>query len=117
MPLTVVIVDDHAGFRRSARALLEASGFSVVGEAADGDGAVTAVDRYRPAVVLLDIQLPGEDGFAVAERISGRQDPPIVILISSREADTYGARLARTPAHGFIGKRDLSGAAVSALLR
>ena len=87
MPLTVVIVDVHAGFRRSARALLEASGFSVVGEAADGDGAVTAVDRYRPAVVLLDIQLPGEDGFAVAERISGRQDPPIVILISSREAD------------------------------
>ena len=64
---TVLIVDDHAAFRASARALLEAEGFEVVGEAADGTEAVEAVAVLRPAIVLLDIQLPDLDGLAVAE--------------------------------------------------
>ena len=59
---SVLIVDDHAGFRTSARALLEADGFDVLGEAADGESAVEEVRRLRPQVVLLDIQLPGMDG-------------------------------------------------------
>ena len=116
MAVTVVIVDDHAAFRRSARALLEASGFVVVGEAADGRQARATIDRVRPAVVLLDIQLPGEDGFAMAERIIGRPNAPIVIFISSRDASTYGDRLTRSLARGFIAKRDLSGAALDALI-
>lgn len=116
MAVTLVIVDDHAAFRSSARALLEASGFEVVGEAADGWQARATIDRVRPAVVLLDIQLPGEDGFEVAERIVRRPHPPIVILISSRDAATYGERLTRSQARGFIAKRDLSGAALSALI-
>jgi DNA-binding NarL/FixJ family response regulator len=116
MAVTVVIVDDHAAFRSSARALLAAGGFEVVGEAADGEEATLAVDRHRPAVVLLDIQLPGEDGFEVAERITGRADPPIVVLISTRDRETYGDRLTRSRARGFIAKRDLSGAALSELI-
>src|SRR5262249_5647341 len=67
---TVLIVDDHAGFRESARALLEAEGFTVVGDAADGAAAVAAVARLRPDVVLLDVQLPDVDGFAVAGRLA-----------------------------------------------
>ena len=63
---TVLIVDDHDSFRESARALLEAEGFTVVGDATDGAAAVAAVARLRPDVVLLDIQLPDADGFAVA---------------------------------------------------
>ncbi len=59
---TVLIVDDHAEFRASARALLEAEGFAVVGEAADGAQAIEAVAALRPAIVLLDVQLPGRDG-------------------------------------------------------
>jgi CheY-like chemotaxis protein len=66
---TVLIVDDHPEFRESASALLEAEGFAVIGEAADGDEAIAAVERLRPQVVLLDIQLPDLDGFAVAERL------------------------------------------------
>jgi DNA-binding NarL/FixJ family response regulator len=116
MAFSVVIVDDHAGFRRSARALLEADGFDVVGEAADGSEAGIAVDRLRPAVVLLDIQLPDEDGFELAERLIGVPNPPMIVLISSRDAASYGDRLTRSRARGFIAKRDLSGAALSALI-
>ena len=86
MRTRVLIVDDHDGFRASARALLEAEGFAVVGEAADGIGALAAVERLRPDVVLLDVQLPDLDGFAVAERLAAAPDPPRVVLISSRDA-------------------------------
>jgi DNA-binding NarL/FixJ family response regulator len=113
---TVLIVDDHDEFRSSARALLEAEGFAVVGEAADGAEAIAAVAALRPAVVLLDIQLPGRDGLAVAEGIAEGTDPPAVVLISSRDAAVYGSRLGRTPARGFIAKGELSGAALAGLL-
>jgi DNA-binding NarL/FixJ family response regulator len=113
---TVLIVDDHDEFRTSARALLEAEGFAVVGEAADGAEAMAAVVALRPAVVLLDIQLPGPDGLDVANRIAERPDPPAVVLISSREAKAYGRRLGETSARGFIAKSELSGAALTSLL-
>jgi CheY-like chemotaxis protein len=88
---TVLIVDDHEDYRRSASALLEAEGFAVVGEAADGAAAIEAVERLRPEVVLLDIQLPDVDGLSVAERLAARRDPSDVVLISSREAAAYDA--------------------------
>jgi CheY-like chemotaxis protein len=113
---TVVIVDDHAEFRESASALLEAEGFAVIGAAADGDEAIAAVERLRPQVVLLDIQLPDMDGFAVAERLAARPDPPRIVLISSREAATYGPRLEAAAAQGFIAKRELSGSALAAVV-
>jgi DNA-binding NarL/FixJ family response regulator len=112
----VLIVDDHDDFRVSARALLEAEGFAVVGEAADGDAALEAVAALRPAVVLLDVQLPGLDGLAVAERLAEGPDPPAVVLISSRDAAAYGPRLDRASARGFIAKGELSGAALAGLL-
>lgn len=109
MPLTLLIVDDHEEFRGSARALLEAQGFVVVGEAADGAEAIAQTVRLHPQVVILDIQLPDMDGFVVAERIAALRDPPAVVLVSSRDAAAYGPRLATTPARGFISKSDLSG--------
>jgi DNA-binding NarL/FixJ family response regulator len=113
---TVLIVDDHEDYRRSAAALLEAQGFAVVGAAADGAAAIEAIERLRPAVVLLDIQLPDIDGLRVAERLAALPDPPDVVLISSREAAAYGPRLDAVPARGFIAKRGLSGAALAALV-
>ena len=116
MPHTVLIVDDHAGFRRSARRLLQADGFDVVGEALDGHGALAETVRLRPDVVLLDIQLPDTDGFAVARSLAGECPVPTIILISSREATEYGGRVESAPTAGFIAKSRLSGAAVRALL-
>jgi DNA-binding NarL/FixJ family response regulator len=112
----VVIVDDHAGFRSRARALLEAEGFDVVGEAWDGVSALAAVGQFRPQVVLLDVQLPDIDGFEIAERLAQAGDPPVVVLISTRAVSSYRRRLARSPARGFIAKSELSGHALSALV-
>jgi DNA-binding NarL/FixJ family response regulator len=112
----VLIVDDHDVFRASVRALLQAGGFDVVGEAAGGLEAIEAVSTLRPEVVVLDIQLPDLDGLAVAERLAQAPDPPAVVLISGREAATYGPRLAQTPARGFISKSELSGTALAAMI-
>jgi DNA-binding NarL/FixJ family response regulator len=112
----VLIVDDHAAFRESASAMLEAEGFDVVGEAADGESAIAAVERLRPEIVLLDIQLPGIDGFAVAERLGEREAAPAVVLISSRDAGVYGTRMQEAPIRGFLAKRSLSGEALAALV-
>lgn len=116
MPTTVVIVDDHAGFRRMARRMLEEAGFDVVGEAADGESALSSVATLVPQVVLLDIQLPDLDGFVVARRLAESGSSAVVILTSTRSASDYGARLARTSAIGFIAKSELSGPAVAGLL-
>ena len=113
---TVLIVDDHDAFRAAARALLEADGYDVIGEAGDGATAIEAVAMLRPGIVLLDIHLPGADGFLVAEQIAMDPDPPAVVLISSRDATAYGPRLARTSARGFLTKGGLSGEALAALV-
>jgi DNA-binding NarL/FixJ family response regulator len=117
MRASVLIVDDHAEFRSTAARLLDADGFDVVGSAASGAAALAEVERLAPDVVLLDVRLPDLDGFTVAEQLAARSAPAAVVLISSREESTYSERLATTPARGFIAKRDLSGAAVAALLR
>jgi CheY-like chemotaxis protein len=116
MATTVLIVDDHAAFRESVGALLQAEGFVVVGEAADGAAAIAEVERLRPAVVLLDIQLPDLDGFTVADQIAATPDPPAIVFVSSRDAAAYGPRLEAAAARGFIAKRELSGAALAALV-
>jgi DNA-binding NarL/FixJ family response regulator len=99
----------------SVRTLLEAEGFKVVGAVGDGAEALAAVARLRPAIVLLDVQLPGLDGFAVAERLAAADRPPAVVLTSGRPARTYGARIAASRARGFIAKGDLTGAALGRL--
>lgn len=114
MPLTILLVDDHAAFRRSARALLAAYGFDVVGEAAGGAEAIKLAAELHPDIVLLDVQLPELDGFAVAERLAGG-DGPTVILISTRESVEYGGRVEASSAHGFIAKSRLTGEAIAAI--
>jgi len=64
---TVLIVDDHPTFRATARMLLEAEGYNVIGEAPDGTTAITETCRLHPDLVLLDVNLPDLDGFQVAE--------------------------------------------------
>jgi DNA-binding NarL/FixJ family response regulator len=113
---TVLVVDDHAEFREAARALLEAEGFTVVGEAADGFEAIAEAQRLRPQIVLLDVQLPGLDGIEVAAQLADDPDPPAVVLISSRDASAYGPRLAAAHALGFISKRDLSGVSLTSVV-
>ncbi len=114
MATTILIVDDHANFRTSARRLLESEGYDVVGEAEDGAAALRLADELRPDVVLLDVHLPDLHGFEVTERLCQLQDPPKVILTSSR--DDYSAASAATGARGFVTKDELSGSALDHLL-
>jgi two-component system nitrate/nitrite response regulator NarL len=116
MQRTVLIVDDHAPFRRLARRVLESGGFSVVGEAADGASVLPAVAALRPEVVLLDVVLPDANGFEVADRVCAEPSPPRVILTSSRERVDFGNRLERPGAHLFLPKSELSSAALESLL-
>jgi DNA-binding NarL/FixJ family response regulator len=113
---TVLIVDDHATFRAAARALLQAGGFDVVGEAADGVSALNAVAELRPEIILLDVQLPDIDGFAVAERLAEDGMPPAIVLTSSRDVTSFRRRLAANPAWSFIAKSELSGDALLAAI-
>jgi DNA-binding NarL/FixJ family response regulator len=116
MATTVLIVDDHPGFRASARMLLEAEGFDVVGEAGDGRSGLDAAAELKPDVVLLDIQLPDMDGFAVAMGIDRNGTAPAVVLISSRAREDLKERVESSPVRGFIPKSELSGAALEALI-
>jgi len=116
MAPSVMIVDDHADFRASVRALLERQGFDVVADVEDGESALDAAERLQPDLVLLDIQLPGMDGFEVAERLALATQPPRVVLVSSRRRSAYEMRLPDAPVVGFLGKHELSGSTLATLL-
>jgi DNA-binding NarL/FixJ family response regulator len=109
---SLLIVDDHVAFRSWAREVLAQEGFDVVGEAGDGRSAIRLISELRPDVVLLDIQLPDLDGFAVAEQIADRAS---VVLTSGRAPEDYGRRLLDSP-HRFVAKDELSGSSLRGAL-
>ena len=117
MATTVLIVDDHSAFRSRAKRMLEAEGFEVVGEAADGASGVDAAKRLAPDVVLLDLQLPDTTGFDVAQEIAAAESvSPAVVITSTRDSEDYGDRARRSGARGFVSKAELSGPAIEELL-
>lgn len=116
MTITLLIVDDHASFRDAARQLLELDGFRVVGEARDGASALEAARALHPAVVLLDVQMPGADGFEVAATLMLEPDPPAVVLTSSRDGAEFESLVRASGARGFIPKTDVSGSAIRAVV-
>ena len=118
MRRSVLIVDDHDGFRTVAHALLDEAGFHVLGEAVDGASAISACEELDPDIVLLDVQLPDLDGFQVADALAAGGAPgrPLIVLISTREAHDYRAELSGAPVRGFISKSELSGPALCGLV-
>jgi DNA-binding NarL/FixJ family response regulator len=117
VPTTVLIVDDHPSFRRAARALLQADGYVVIGEAADGAAALSAAEGLRPDIVLLDIGLPDRSGLDLAAQLVARPGPPAVVLVSSRDESDFGPLIEQCGAQGFIAKSELSAQALQRLVR
>jgi len=117
MAQTLVVVDDDPGFRSLIRRLLNVSGFDVVGDAGDGCEALRLTRRLRPDIVLLDIQMPGPDGFSVARELLREPRPPAVVLTSGRSAEDYGDRITGcTGVAGFLPKDQLSGVLLQELI-
>jgi DNA-binding NarL/FixJ family response regulator len=114
--LRVLIVDDNAPFRVAARALLEAGGFQVAGDAVDGASAVTETAAVRPDVVLLDIGLPDMDGFTVCGKLTAVLPHVVVVLCSVRDAESYGDAISRSAAAGFLLKSQLSAQRLAGIL-
>ena len=115
-PTTVMLVDDHASFRASARWLLETEGYVVVAEAGErGERARGRSPASQPELVLLDVGLPGIDGFQVALAIRARCPRARIVLTSSRDlADLGEDRVSACGAAGFVHKAELSRAALAA---
>jgi DNA-binding NarL/FixJ family response regulator len=96
--------------------LLDAEGYEVVGEAADGLTGLRLARELRPDVMLLDVQLPDIDGFEVASRLTANGGAPAIVLVSSRSREDLAQAVDSSGARGFINKAELSAAAVEALL-
>jgi DNA-binding NarL/FixJ family response regulator len=104
----VLIVDDDARFRALARALLEASGFAVMAEAADGEQAIAAARRVHPEAALVDVHLPDIDGLALARRLADANSDLRILLTSTDPTLVTPAALARSGALGFVPKDELA---------
>ena len=103
----ILIVDDSELFRRTAAQLLAARGFEPTGAVADGEAALAAVSGECPDGILLDINMPGRDGFAVAASISS-VCPAAIVLTSSDIDDVPSAALKACGAAAFVPKTELA---------
>ncbi len=113
---TLMIVDDSPEFLLSAAVMLAEEGFDVVACISDPLRVVEEVQRLAPLVVLLDVHMPLLDGFQIARLLAELDQPPTVVLISSRDADSFGDVLTAAPVHGFIPKWKLSGHALASMV-
>jgi DNA-binding NarL/FixJ family response regulator len=113
---TVLVVDDHSGFRACACRLLEQEGYCVVGEAADGASAVSCARELRPQLALVDVYLPDIDGFELAARLARLDGAPAIVLTSSHDREALEPLVAGSGARGFVPKDKLSREAIQEVL-
>ena len=101
--MRIVLADDHALVRAGIRALLEATpGVTVVGEASEGRDVATMVERERPDVLLLDINMPGLNGLEVAQRVCRDSPSTKVIILSMYATEVHVAQALRAGVHGYL---------------
>jgi DNA-binding NarL/FixJ family response regulator len=111
VPRSVLIVDDSSAFRTSARMLLKARGYDVVGDAADVATGLAKAAELRPDCVLMDVNLPDGDGVSAAARLDG----PVVVLVSALDESAIGD-VAASGASGFVPKSELASPLLMELL-
>jgi DNA-binding NarL/FixJ family response regulator len=103
--IRVVVVDDEPMVCAHLRTILgSADDIDVVDQAHDGAAGVEAVVRSRPDVVLMDLRMPGVDGLTAIEHIGKLPEPPVVVVLTTFDADQYVLRALRAGAAGFLVK-------------
>ena len=111
-PHSVVVVDDQVPFRLAAKAVLRRLDcFELAGEASSGPEAIEMVELLHPALVLMDINMPGIDGIEASRRITASLPGTVVVLLSTYKADDLPVDAASCGAAGYVHKEDF-GAAV-----
>ena len=104
----VLIVDDQAPFRAAMKAVLRrAAEFELVGEAANGNEAVTLAEQLRPALVLMDINMPEMNGIEATRTLVARQPGVVVILCSTYDASDLPPEVATSGARAYLNKEHL----------
>jgi DNA-binding NarL/FixJ family response regulator len=103
MARTVLIVDDSSAFRASARTLLQARGYEVVGVAEDVASGLAQAEALRPDCVLMDVNLPDGNGLSAAAQLHG----PVVVLVSTLDESAIGD-VSASGARGFVPKSELA---------
>src|SRR5918999_344120 len=102
-PTTVLIAEDEAIIRLDLKEMLEEEGFSVVGEASDGDACLRDAEEKRPDLIIMDIKMPGVDGLAAAEQVTERGLGAVLILTAFSQKDLV-QRAAEAGAMGYLVK-------------
>lgn len=100
----VLIADDHVVIRMATRMTLETAGHQVVGEASNGVEVVSQARALHPDLIILDMDMPQLDGFAVLQRLHAEPKPAKIVVFSALDADRYAIRCARAGASGFVSK-------------
>jgi CheY-like chemotaxis protein len=107
VPVSILVVDDDATFRRLARLLLAAHGLDVVAEAASVSEARSAAMQARPDGALVDVELPDGDGFELAAQLASLPWRPRVVVTSTNAANGSASEASRVGAQAFVAKTDL----------
>ncbi|KUO11838.1 response regulator [Streptomyces sp. DSM 15324] len=103
MSLKVLVVDDQGIVRAGFAAVIDAEeDLTVVGEAGDGASAVRLAEELRPDVVVMDVRMPELDGIAATRIITGREDAPQVLVLTTFDLDAYVFDALRAGASGFL---------------
>ena len=115
-PLPVLVVDDQAPFRMAAKAVVRRlGGFALVGEAVNGSEAVALADELRPALVLMDINMPEMNGIEATRQIVASHPETVVILCLTYEIGDLPPDAAASGARAYMNKERLSSAELQRL--
>ena len=108
-PLRILLVEDNQTFATSVKDFLAlVNGVTVVGHATDGPQAISKILQEHPQLVLMDIGLPGMNGFEIASLILDLKTPPIVIFLSMHDGEAYRSKARKLGADGFISKSNFA---------